>query len=193
MEMTRIIYTGILFIIIGGYISHLYLKDIKDSHKEILGTQLTAALNSAIGYLDVWAELRKEEVTRWADSNILQNTANNGDLDKWIKSHSEYDDKYILDEVGKTYKTLGSASGVTHDLYQHLDKHPERREFLDKIFTQSRAVISRPMIIEDSTDPIMFVASRIKNYKQKPLAVFFRIDLNNGFSKLHKDAQMGKT
>ena len=193
MEMTRIIYTGILFIMIGGYISHLYLKDIKDSHKEILGTQLIAVLNSASGYLDIWAELRKEEVTRWADSNILQNTASNVDLDKWIKRHSEYDDKYIIDEVGKTYKTLGSASGVTHDLYQHLDKYPERREFLDKVFAQTRAVISRPMILEDSTDPIMFVASRIKNYKQKPLAVFFRIDLNNGLSKLHKDAQIGKT
>jgi PAS domain S-box-containing protein len=192
MEMTRIIYTGILFIIIGGYISHLYLKNIKDSHKEVLGTQLIAAPNSVIGFLDIWAELRKEEVSSWADSNILQDTANNVDFDKWIKRNSEYDDKYIIDEVGKTYKTLGTASGATHDLYQLLDKHPERKEFLNKVYTQSQAVISRQMIIENSTAPVMFVASRIKNFK-KTLALVFKIDPNKSFSKLHKDAQIGKT
>ncbi len=193
MEMTRIIYTGILFIIFGGYISHLYLKDIKDSHKEILGTQLLAVLNSVSGSLDSWAELRKEEVTRWAESNILQGTVSSDNFNKWIKKHPEYDAKYIIDEVGKTYKTLGSPSEVTHDLYQLQDKHPERREFLDKVFAQSRAVISHPMIFEDNANPIMFVAKHIKNYKQKSLALVFRIDPNKGFSRLHKDAQIGKT
>ncbi len=192
MDMTRIIYTGILFIIIGGYISHLYLKDIKNSHKEILVTQLIAVLNSVSGSLDIWAELRKKEVTHWADSNILQGTVNNEHFDNWIKKHSEYNDKYIIDEVGKTYKTLGSPSGTTHDLHQFLDIHPERREFLDKVFTQSLAVISRPMIIEGSTAPVMFVANRIKNYK-KPLVLVLKIDPNKGFSKLNKDAQIGKT
>lgn len=192
MEMTRIIYTGILLIIIGGYISHLYLKDIKSTHKEILGTQLIAVLNSVSGSLDIWAELRKEEVTRWADSNILQDTANNEDFGNWIKGHSEYNDKYIIDEAGKTYKVLGSASGVTHELHQFPDTHPERREFLDKVFTQSQAVISRPMIFEGSIAPVMFVASPIKNYK-KTLALVFKIDPNKGFSKLHKDAQIGET
>lgn len=192
MEMTRIIYTGILFIIIGGYISHLYLKDIKESQKQVIRTQLFAVLNSVSGSLDNWAKLRKEEVTRWADSNTLKNNANHDDVDKWIKSHSEYATKYIIDEKGKTYKTIGSTAGATHDLYQLQDKHPERREFLDKVFAQSRAVISRPMIIEGSTAPIMFVASRIKNHRQN-LALVFRIDPNKGFSKLHKDGQIGKT
>jgi len=210
---------GAIIIIIGSLVSYKALEEIKKNQNEILETQLTVILKSVYASLHQWSKDRKNEVNRWVTNKNLNKCINLfteklqdqknkpedqanlecfQELDEWIDKHEEYQEWAIITKNGVILRAGHSKFKEKHEIYA-------MNEYRAKVFAKEISIslptlsniplpnrrLEGKMVLKQ---PTMFVASVITNeYKETPLAMIFRIDPEQGFTKINQEGRIGKS